>query len=172
MIEEQYGFTTSLIDSHSFVWTCASSYWNSWRKEYKKECHLKEKYKEAVVKSRNGQGRFREQVIRKWKGKSSISNFAKTDCMIAAHIKPWKDCSEEECLDSDNGLLLPPNIDFLFDDGNGYITFSDTGKIVLSSRLTADIKKEFNINESIKLREVNEKTKVYLAWHRKHVFKE
>ena len=170
MLEKQYGFSASLIDSHSFVWTCASSSWNSWRKTYKKECRVEKKYTEAVIKARTGQGKFREKVIQKWQGKCSISNFSKTECMIAAHIKPWKDCNEKECIDSDNGLLLPPNIDFLFDEGNGYITFSDNGTIIFSSKLTADIKKEFNISESIKLRDVNDKTKEYLAWHREHVF--
>ena len=91
--------------------------------------------------------------------------------MNAAHIKPWKDCNERECIDPDNGLLLTPNIDFLFDEGNGYITFDDNGKIVFSAYLSKDIEKEFGVSKDLKIHKLNEKTREYLKWHREHVFK-
>jgi hypothetical protein len=35
--------------------------------------------------------------------------------LIASHIKPWRDCTEEERLHPANGLLLATHVDKLFD---------------------------------------------------------
>lgn len=171
MLEAQLGFHVTMIDAHTFIWVCEDSLWNDWRIAHKKECSVKKKYTVQVVKSRNGQGIFRDRVIKKWQGKSSVSFFCKVECMKAAHIKPWKKCNEKDCLDADNGLLLTPNIDFLFELDNGYITFGDDGNVIFTSRLTNDIMKEFGITKDLKLKEVNEKTKKYLEYHREHVLK-
>lgn len=171
LLKEQLGLNVTLIDAHSFIWVSESKTWDEWRNRYKKECRISKKYTESVVKARKGQGLFRKRVISKWQGKSSVSSFNKTECMNAAHIKPWKDCNERECIDPDNGLLLTPNIDFLFDEGNGYITFDDNGKIVFSAYLSKDIEKEFGVSKDLKIHKLNEKTREYLKWHREHVFK-
>ena len=56
--------------------------------------------------------------------------------LIASHIKPWA-CSESgEKLDIDNGLLLCPNHDALFD--SGYISFDENGVIMISEHLKRD----------------------------------
>ena len=85
---------------------------------------------EALVKARVGQGKFRNNLIEYWKG-CSVTNCKYITILIASHIKPWKDSSNKERLDVYNGLLLLPNIDKLFD--KGYISFRDTGKIMISS---------------------------------------
>ena len=35
----------------------------------------------------------------------------------ASHCKPWRDANNEERLDAENGLLLTPDADHLFDRG-------------------------------------------------------
>jgi hypothetical protein len=50
--------------------------------------------------------------------------------LIASHCKPWRDCSNEERLNGENGLLLTPSIDHLFD--RGFIGFEDSGRLILS----------------------------------------
>ena len=49
---------------------------------------------------------------------------------MASHCKPWRDCRNEERLDGENGLLLTPSIDHLFD--RGFIGFEDSGNLIFS----------------------------------------
>ncbi|MCQ9617926.1 hypothetical protein L1889_15650 [Paenalcaligenes niemegkensis] len=48
----------------------------------------------------------------------------------ASHCKPWRDATNEERLDGENGLLLTPGIDHLFDQG--FIGFDDNGQTIVS----------------------------------------
>ena len=49
---------------------------------------------------------------------------------VASHCKPWRDSTNEERLNGENGLLLTPSIDHLFD--RGFIGFEDSGRLVIS----------------------------------------
>ena len=53
--------------------------------------------------------------------------------MIASHIVPWKDSSDQERRDVNNGILLSPTYDALFD--KHLISFDDTGSIIISSKI-------------------------------------
>jgi HNH endonuclease len=44
--------------------------------------------------------------------------------------KPWRDSTNEERLNGENGLLLTPSIDHLFD--RGFIGFEDNGTLIIS----------------------------------------
>jgi len=50
--------------------------------------------------------------------------------LIASHCKPWRDSTNEERLDGENGLLLTPSIDHLFD--RGFIGFENSGRLIIS----------------------------------------
>ena len=50
--------------------------------------------------------------------------------LVASHCKPWRDSRNEERLDGENGLLLTPSIDHLFD--RGFIGFEDSGRLIIS----------------------------------------
>ena len=50
--------------------------------------------------------------------------------LVASHCKPWRNSTNEECLNGENGLLLAPSIDHLFD--RGFIGFEDSGRLVIS----------------------------------------
>jgi len=50
--------------------------------------------------------------------------------LLASHCKPWRDSSNEERLNGENGLLLTPSIDLLFD--RGFIGFEDSGNLIIS----------------------------------------
>ncbi len=50
--------------------------------------------------------------------------------LIASHCKPWRDATDEERLDGENGLLLTPSIDHLFD--RGFIGFENSGEVLIS----------------------------------------
>jgi len=48
----------------------------------------------------------------------------------ASHCKPWRDSSNEERVNGENGLLLTPTMDHLFD--RGFISFEDSGLLIVS----------------------------------------
>ena len=161
-----------LLDAHSFAWILERQYKSDLQnKKYviPKILELKAKDKESVIKSRVGQGIYRNSLLDKWQNKSSVSDYSNPSFMIASHIKPWKNCDNKECIDPENGLLLIPNYDFLFD--KGYISFNDDGSVIVSERLTDADLKEFRFDKNIRIKEVSDKMKEYLASHRNKVFK-
>jgi putative restriction endonuclease len=50
--------------------------------------------------------------------------------LVASHCKPWRDSTNEERLNGENGLLLTPSIDHLFD--RGFIGFENNGALIIS----------------------------------------
>ena len=92
----------------------------------KKDSTISETQKELLTFARIGQGKYRKDLIELWE-KCSVSECNMTDLLIASHIKPWSESSNEEKLDPYNGLLLLPNYDKLFD--KHLISFNDDGKI-------------------------------------------
>ncbi len=119
--------------------------------------------REHVAKIRVNQGLFREKMLRRYSG-CVLCRIKEPGVLIASHIKPWCDCNPEEKLDVNNGFLLCPNHDKLFDQG--YISFDDDGKILISDRLSETDRILMNVRgtDTIKLCEENIK---YLSYHRK-----
>ena len=88
---------------------------------------------QTVSQVRVGQDYFRDEVIRLCNGACVVTKITDVSLLIASHIKPWRESTDEERLDGNNGLLLSPHIDKLFD--RHLITFSDDGRIMSSPRL-------------------------------------
>ncbi|MGH1286540.1 HNH endonuclease [Bacillus toyonensis] len=86
---------------------------------------------------------------------------------MASHIKPWSQSNHKERLDVNNGLLLCPNHDALFD--KGFISFDREGAILISDGLDEVTKLFLNINENMKIN-MSEKQRIYMEWHRGYVF--
>lgn len=128
---------------------------------------LSETEKNAVIKSRIGQGLFRELLIQFWKG-CAITGIDYLPVLRASHIKPWRNSSNSERLDPENGLLLTPTFDVLFD--RGFISFDDRGGILISKELDENLQESLGLHKEIKLREVSEGNKKYLSYHRDKVF--
>ena len=87
----------------------------------------------GLVTSRVGQGAYRKRIIHRWEYKCAVTNFNKLDILIASHIVPWSKATDYERLDVNNGLLLSPTYDALFD--KHLITFDNKGKIQLSDKI-------------------------------------
>jgi len=85
--------------------------------------------REALVLARRGQGLFKSKVALIEKV-CRITKVDRMEHLIASHCKPWRDSSNEERLDGENGLLLTPNADHLFD--RGFIGFEDNGDVLIS----------------------------------------
>lgn len=83
----------------------------------------------ALVRARRGQGLFRDRVAR-IETRCRITGVENPAHLVASHCKPWRDATNEERLSGENGLLLTPSIDHLFD--RGFIGFEDDGHLILS----------------------------------------
>jgi len=126
--------------------------------------NLSETEREALSKSRIGQGEFRAALIAAWK--SCALTGVKTQSMLrASHIKPWRDSNNTERLDPNNGLLLIPNLDQAFD--SGLISFADDGCILISPNLPSEDKQRLGISDLLKLRSLTPQHRTYLACHRR-----
>lgn len=90
---------------------------------------LTETDREAVVLARRGQGLFKQRVMR-IEHACRITKVDRLEHLRASHCKPWRDSSNEERLDGENGLLLTPTADHLFD--RGFISFENGGDIIYS----------------------------------------
>ena len=124
----------------------------------------------AVLKSRIGQGVFRERLISYWK----VCAVTGADCISvlrASHIKPWRDSSNEERLDQFNGFLLTPNLDAAFDAG--HISFENSGKIMLSPKFTGAPAFQLHITQKLKINPklLADEHRKYLQHHRELVFR-
>jgi len=91
--------------------------------------HLRETDREAIVLARRGQGVFKQRVMCIERA-CRITGVTREEHLRASHCKPWRDATNEERLDGENGLLLTPNIDHLFD--RGFIGFDDNGDVIIS----------------------------------------
>ena len=89
--------------------------------------------RKGLVTSRVGQGAYRKRIIHRWEYKCAVTGFNKLEILIASHIVPWSDSTDNERLDVDNGLLLSPTYDALFD--RHLISFENNGKIILSDTI-------------------------------------
>ena len=103
--------------------------------------------KSTYINARVGQGKYRNKLIGYWE-KCALTGFNDVRFLVASHIKPWKSSDNEERLDPYNGLLLLPNLDKVFD--LGFITFSETGNIIISGHLEESEK--LGITESMQLK--------------------
>ena len=114
----------------------------------KKDSTISETQKELLTFARIGQGKYRKDLIELWE-KCSVSECNMTDLLIASHITPWSESSNEEKLDPYNGLLLLPNYDKLFD--KHLISFDDDGKIIISPQIKKEEYKVLGISANDKL---------------------
>jgi hypothetical protein len=85
--------------------------------------------REALIRARRGQGLFRDRVSRIERA-CRVTKVDRSEHLIASHIQPWRDSSHEARLDGENGLLLTPTVDHLFD--KGFISFEDLGRVIIS----------------------------------------
>ncbi len=124
--------------------------------------------KEAVVKVRINQDKFRSGLLMKYHNKCCLCGVDEESVLNASHIKPWSDSDEHEKLDLGNGLLLCPNHDKLFD--RGFISFDENGKIMISDRLSEASQMYMNVTGKMSI-QITEDNKEYIRYHREHIFR-
>lgn len=125
--------------------------------------------KQQLINARVGQGDFRKNLI-DIENECRLTHVDNYKFLIASHIKPWRDSSDEEKLDGNNGFLLSPHVDKLFD--GGYISFTDDGKILRASTEIDSILKKWGLDPNMNIGEFNRFQKNYLKYHRDNIFRE
>lgn len=132
---------------------------------------VRETERQSIIRARVGQGLFKERVS-KIETKCRVTGVDNPVHLVASHCKPWRDSTNEERLDGENGLLLTPSIDHLFD--RGFISFENNGKLVISpvadrpslQRMGIDVEHIFNAGG------FSAGQKEFLDFHRNSVYLE
>lgn len=137
----------------------------------RRNTYITETEKEALIKARKGQGKFRDDVLSLHK-KCPFTGVSNPVFLTAGHLKPWAKCGDnKERLDPLNGLPLTPVADQLVDQG--FVTFKDNGMAEFSKysnieelkALGIDLNKKYQVTifDPVQLK--------YLKYHREKVFK-
>ncbi|MGF1860598.1 HNH endonuclease [Photobacterium profundum] len=124
--------------------------------------------KEQLVKSRRGQGKYRRN-LELIESCCRVTGLSDKRFLVASHSKPWCDSTKFEKLDGNNGFLLSPHIDRLFD--RGWISFKDDGELLIAEHPVIDVLKSWGVSFPINIGLLNDKQKTYLNYHRDFVFK-
>lgn len=115
---------------------------------------------EVITKARIGESIFKRTLLAMEK-KCRLCGVSDERLLVASHIKPWSKSNNQERLDVNNGLLLCPNHDALFDKD---------GLILISNSLDKYSKLFLNINETMNIK-MRESQQQYMKWHRENKFK-
>jgi len=124
--------------------------------------------KHVLARARVGQGIYKEQV-RHYEPSCRLTGLSESKYLIASHMKPWRDSNNTERLDGQNGLLLSPHVDYLFD--RGLITFKNSGRVVASVQLHAVVPQLWELNLAQEGRSFTKEQIPYLEYHRDVVFR-
>ena len=128
---------------------------------------ISETEREQLIAARCGQGQYRTEVLLN-ESCCRVTGVTAPEFLRASHIKPWKDSDDFVRLDRNNGLMLSPHIDHLFDQG--YITFAPDGRMVLAADLPADVVSRWQLQQVVPPRPFSKQQGDYLGYHRANRF--
>ena len=134
-----------------------------------KEKLLKGGTKNTIIKARIGQGKFRSKLLL-IDPKCRVTEISDERLLIASHIKPWAESSNTERIDTNNGLLLAPHVDALFD--KGLISFTDEGNMLVKDQSVKDVLTWWSIDHKANFGEFSKGQRKYLQYHREQVYGE
>lgn len=124
--------------------------------------------REAIVRARRGQGLFKQRVMQ-IETHCRITGVDNPSHLVASRCKPWRDSSNEERLNGENGLLLTPSIDHLFD--RGFIGFEDSGSLIISpvAHKPSLQRMGVEVDQTINVGTFTEGQRQFLEFHRNSV---
>lgn len=165
----------SLIDEEDISYKTDSTDFIEWEKHLREEVEadttIPETERKSLVNSRIGQGKFKDNV-KKIEKHCRVTKVDRLEHLRASHLKPWRDSNNTERLDGENGLLLTPSIDHLFD--RGFISFENNGDLLISpvSHKESLIRMGVQIDTKQNVGGFTEGQKTFLDYHRESVFLE
>lgn len=139
--------------------------------QFRTETRLLSEHTEAerMVKQRIGQNILREALLKQEGGQCMVTGLAMPELLVASHIKPWRDATDEERLCLDNVLLLAPHIDSLFD--KGLITFDANGQMLCSPLLSDESKQILGLREDMHiLKPLTTGNRKFLKYHWENIY--
>lgn len=136
--------------------------------EVEKDASIDATERQQIINARKGQGIFRRNVG-KYESSCRVTGLEEPAFLIASHIKPWKFSDNAERLDGNNGLLLSPHIDKLFD--RGWISFTDEGELLFAGNIAKEALKAWGIEGDVSVGSFNQTQCEYLAYHRQNVLR-
>ncbi len=138
-------------------------------KAIERDPNLTKERKEQLREARIGQGAYRQKIMEE-SSECIITRVNDERILIASHIKPWSISNDIEKIDHNNGLVLTPTYDKLFDQG--FISFEDDGTIVLSPYISPLNLKKLNLAKGRKYNiPPSDKRRDYISYHREHILK-
>lgn len=131
---------------------------------------LRDTEREALVQARRGQGVFRANV-QTIERACRVTKVERREHLIASHVKPWRDSANDERLNGENGLLLTPTIDHLFD--KGFVSFENRGNLIISpvADLTSLERMGIPTKGALNVGAFSEGQRRFLEYHRDNVLR-
>ena len=129
---------------------------------------IRETEKTQLIKARIGQGVYRQRLLKIEKG-CRLTGVTDFKFLIASHIKPWRLSDNLEKLDGNNGLLLSPHVDCLFD--KGWLSFKDNGDVLWAMPPITDPTVGFWRLSPNNVGNFNSEQRHYLDFHREFIYK-
>jgi predicted restriction endonuclease len=112
---------------------------------------------------------FRKRLLEKYDNTCIITGIATKKLLIASHIKPWAVSNNEERLSEENGLLLSPTYDKLFD--YGLITFTNKGNVIVSPQISLEDRTKLHLSTDMTYDlKASGKMREHLDYHRDVIF--
>ena len=129
---------------------------------------IEETDRQALVLARRGQGLFKQRVMRVERA-CRITGVTTEAHLRASHCKPWRSSTNEERINGENGLLLTPSIDHLFD--RGFIGFEGNGDLIIAPVADLESLRRMGVGVSGRLNvgSFSEGQKEYLLYHQEKV---
>ncbi len=124
------------------------------------------KYTKKTGQTRTVQSEFRTGLFLKTPHKCPICGFDFSNLLIASHIKPYAKCEDTyDAMNPNNGLLMCPVCDKLFESAN-YITIdSQTGDVIYDTELEDEKSLTYLKGKTIRSEYVDCERRHYLKWH-------
>jgi len=125
--------------------------------------------RDAIVAVRTKQTLFRRRVSTVEK-ECRLTGVMDLRFLRASHIKPWAQSNDTERVDENNGLLLTPSADQLFD--HGWVSFRDDGRLIVSEGLPERVKERLGLDLQAgrPCGNFNAEQATFLAHHRDCIF--
>ena len=132
---------------------------------------LPETTRQAIIQARRGQGLFKKRVAA-IEARCRLTGVDRIEHLRASHCKPWREADNQERLDGENGLLLTPDADHLFDAG--FLSFEDNGDVLVSpvAHLTSMKRMGLDPADFGNVGHFSAGQRRYLSFHRESVFLE
>jgi len=124
--------------------------------------------REALIVARRGWGLFKQRVM-EIETRCRFTGVTNPIHLRASHCKPRRDSDNQERLNGENGLLLTPTIDHLFD--RGFISFEDSGVLIVSpvAHVPSLNRMGVETNRIVNVGNLTEGQKQFLDYHRESV---